>query len=722
MLKTEENEESNKKSFTTKNYYVINENINNRNSSPILPFIISNKNVYNTTRSKILSPGIIEKDKKENKNKKGENKYYNNNIQRLKEIIEKIKNKRNSIKSENKIESPMERYNKIKKQFITYKIGDNLKNKNLTSVIDDKKIFIRELKIDENKKNGIFLYKIDKGNNIKTVRDCFKYRLNWEEAINNEEQEINLFWKPLSQKIDFNLLSHDNKNIVMANHYEFHTSISNKLKMFINLMNFTENKNINLFSFLPVSIIIDYGKPKFLKQFKSFIYLFSNIEKFIEDPSYIKNYKRKYSDFFLINYEHNSKIGMKTPFFIPKNHYDGRNLWLLKAVNLNRGMCIKLIDSKNNCEDIIKNFYHGISKNKTDDNKNNNDDKKENKINEEEEKENLKEKKEKKKLNNNDKNENIKMKTIITSEIKKENKIKIIKQHEEEKTISSSLKIVSPLKDQKEKDSKEKNSSERFSKTLKMNYYQILNVKDKNKNKKTYQSSKLILQKYIEKPLLYHQRKFDMRVWVLLTHKMEIYVFKEGHLKATSYDYNINSSDTYVHLTNYSVQKHSKLFSKFEYGNEISFKRFQDSLKNEHKLNIDVKRDIFPKLCNIIRISIEAVKDEINKFGRKGCFEIFGYDFMFDKDINPFLIEINTNPGFEISSPLISKLVPRMIDDALRLTVDKVFGIKYKEDRFVNGRFVSPFHVDGYKDDEIMYDKIMDFSVNNYTNYNFKKK
>ena len=175
----------------------------------------------------------------------------------------------------------MERYNKIKKQFITYKIGDNLKNKNLTSVIDDKKIFIRELRIDENKKNGIFLYKIDKGNNIKTVRDCFKYRLNWEEANNNEEQEINLFWKPLSQKIDFNLLSHDNKNIVMANHYEFHTSISNKLKMFINLMNFTENNNIDLFSFLPFTIIIDYGSIKFLKQFNSFIYIFTNIEKFI---------------------------------------------------------------------------------------------------------------------------------------------------------------------------------------------------------------------------------------------------------------------------------------------------------------------------------------------------------------------------------------------------------------------------------------------------------
>ena len=58
---------------------------------------------------------------------------------------------------------------------------------------------------------------------------------------------------------------------------------------------------------------------------------------------------------------------MKTPLYIPKNHFDGRNLWLLKAVNLNRGRCIKLIDSKENCEDIIRNFYQGIQKNKIDD-------------------------------------------------------------------------------------------------------------------------------------------------------------------------------------------------------------------------------------------------------------------------------------------------------------------------------------------------------------------
>jgi len=60
-------------------------------------------------------------------------------------------------------------------------------------------------------------------------------------------------------------------------------------------------------------------------------------------------------------------------------------------------------------------------------------------------------------------------------------------------------------------------------------------------------------------------------------------------------------------------------------------------------------------LCNFIeKISIFAGKKEYQ-------FEIFGYDFMIDSQAKVWLIEINTNPCLEESSPLLHKLIPRML-------------------------------------------------------------
>ncbi len=53
------------------------------------------------------------------------------------------------------------------------------------------------------------------------------------------------------------------------------------------------------------------------------------------------------------------------------------------------------------------------------------------------------------------------------------------------------------------------------------------------------------------------------------------YKNREGHLKATSCEYDINKKDKFVHITNYSLQKYNDNFNKYEEGNEISFKDFQ---------------------------------------------------------------------------------------------------------------------------------------------------
>ena len=82
---------------------------------------------------------------------------------------------------------------------------------------------------------------------------------------------------------------------------------------------------------------------------------------------------------------------------------------------------------------------------------------------------------------------------------------------------------------------------------------------------------------------------------------------------------------------------------------------------------------MIPKAKEIIIHTIKSCINKINKLERKICFEIFGYDFIIDENYVPFLLEINTNPGLEISSPLIEMLIHRMIDDAFKLTIDQVF-------------------------------------------------
>ena len=53
--------------------------------------------------------------------------------------------------------------------------------------------------------------------------------------------------------------------------------------------------------------------------------------------------------------------------------------------------------------------------------------------------------------------------------------------------------------------------------------------------------------------------------------------------------------------------------------------------------------------------------------------EIFGYDFMVDHELKPWLIEVNTNPCLEESNHLLRQLIPRMLDDAFKLTLDVLF-------------------------------------------------
>ena len=80
-----------------------------------------------------------------------------------------------------------------------------------------------------------------------------------------------------------------------------------------------------------------------------------------------------------------------------------------------------------------------------------------------------------------------------------------------------------------------------------------------------------ILQKAIEKPLLYQGRKFDVRVWVLITPHLEIYFYNTPYIRTSSNAYNIDSMQNEIHLTNNTQQKQLTEYSKYEEGNTLPF-------------------------------------------------------------------------------------------------------------------------------------------------------
>ena len=476
------------------------------------------------------------------------------------------------------------------------------------------------------------IYIILPGNASYLVKNCMQHRINWKEPFSVACSLFNFKWQQISYGLDFNNLSKFSSFKQMVNHFENHGFISNKANLFQHLFLFCEERGISIFKYVPFTIIHKIDKEEsvnqekkerlkqFIEKFGKYTKPYNEIGKYFQEKEeeQTKTEGDCYYDEFpniILQKEENEKekkkkekdkpeeiiVGKKTKIEIPNTHSVGKNLWVVKAVNLNRGQCIKLVDSFEKMEKVINKIKVGVERDFTE--------------------QQIEEKKE--------------------QEESKENNQEKDKKNEKKET-------------KEEKEERKKNM---------------------------YSSNKIIIQKYIENPLLYKGRKCDMRIWVLITHKMKVYVFKEGHLKTCSVNYNIDSKDAYTHITNYSFQKHSSCFEKFEKGNEVPFYDFQSFLDEQYKdRNYSIKTDLMKQIKHIIEISMKCAKYQINCNKRKYSFEIFGYDFMLDAEFNLFLIEINTNPGLEESSPWIKVIVPRMLDDALRLTIDVLFDTKYNHE------------------------------------------
>jgi tubulin---tyrosine ligase len=192
-----------------------------------------------------------------------------------------------------------------------------------------------------------------------------------------------------------------------------------------------------------------------------------------------------------------------------------------------------------------------------------------------------------------------------------------------------------------------------------------------------------IVQKYIYKPMLYLNRKFDIRCYLLVTiinSNFQAYFYKDGYLRTSCQEFDMNRiHDKFIHLTNDAVQKNSPDYGKFEDGNKLSYDEFQEYINDCAENKIDFKQAVYPKMKKIVIDTIKSTYKKLDPRKRMNSFEIFGYDFMLDEMYNPWLLEINTNPCLALSGHYLALLIPLMLNHSFDIVLNQLLPGIYTE-------------------------------------------
>ncbi|XP_059220254.1 tubulin monoglutamylase TTLL4 isoform X2 [Stomoxys calcitrans] len=194
----------------------------------------------------------------------------------------------------------------------------------------------------------------------------------------------------------------------------------------------------------------------------------------------------------------------------------------------------------------------------------------------------------------------------------------------------------------------------------------------------------LIVQKYIERPLLINGSKFDLRLYVLVTsmHPLRVYLYHNGLARFASVKYSDKSdtlSDRCMHLTNYSINKFSSNYAKNEdvnacHGHKWTIKslwNFLGSRGVRTELLWDALRSLVLRtliagensINNMIRTNVES---------KYSCFELFGFDVLLDADLIPWLLEVNISPSLHSELPLDAHVKAPLVQSVLNTALYNV--------------------------------------------------
>ncbi|XP_072936843.1 tubulin glycylase 3A-like isoform X2 [Epargyreus clarus] len=186
-------------------------------------------------------------------------------------------------------------------------------------------------------------------------------------------------------------------------------------------------------------------------------------------------------------------------------------------------------------------------------------------------------------------------------------------------------------------------------------------------------NSKYVIQKYIEEPLLIYETKFDIRQYYLVTstYPLIIWMYRDCYLKFSSQRYNLKNYHESIHLTNNAVQrKYNNCVGRhvdLPQNNMWDLEKYKSYL---NKIGRDKVWDnlIYPGMKRSIIGIMLSCQDSLSVC--KNRFELYGCDFILDKEYKPWLIEINSCPDLNHTTQVTAKICPAVVSDIIKVVID----------------------------------------------------
>ncbi|XP_032093969.1 tubulin polyglutamylase TTLL6 isoform X1 [Thamnophis elegans] len=189
----------------------------------------------------------------------------------------------------------------------------------------------------------------------------------------------------------------------------------------------------------------------------------------------------------------------------------------------------------------------------------------------------------------------------------------------------------------------------------------------------------MICQLYISKPFIIDGFKFDLRIYVLVTScdPLRVFVYEEGLARFATSMYSdpsqSNLDNVCMHLTNYSINKHSANFVRDEdSGSKRKLSTFNKYMQQNGYNTGQIWKDIEDVVIKTLISAHPVLKHNYltcfpNHTMWSACFEILGFDILLDRKLKPWLLEVNHSPSFSTDSWLDKEVKDQLLYDTLVL-------------------------------------------------------